>query len=68
MGGASSNAATFIHFLKENKLLNLTEQEWLKIALNIGADVPFFLNGTTALVEGIGDKVYLKMIKSIFLY
>jgi 4-diphosphocytidyl-2-C-methyl-D-erythritol kinase len=37
--------------------LGLTTQELIEIAPKLGADVPFFLLGTNAWVEGIGEKL-----------
>ncbi len=55
LGGGSSDAATTL--LALNKLWHLglqrsTLQSW---ALSLGADVPFFIYGRTALAEGIGE-------------
>lgn len=47
LGGGSSNAGAI---LKEYR--GSVEQ-----AISLGSDVPFFLNGSLALVEGIGEKV-----------
>ena len=41
----------------EGGLGPLSERDWLAAARSLGADVPFFLCGTGALVEGIGDRV-----------
>jgi len=58
LGGASSDAASLI--LAMDKLLktNLSYEELLGIALEVGSDVPFFLTGGSARVEGRGEKVY----------
>lgn len=66
MGGSSSNAATFIRFLLEQDLVSIQTVDSTDISKQIGADVPFFLNQTTALVEGIGDKVTSLKTKSHF--
>ncbi|HSD36609.1 MAG TPA: 4-(cytidine 5'-diphospho)-2-C-methyl-D-erythritol kinase [Rhodocyclaceae bacterium] len=55
LGGGSSDAATTL--LALNKLWQLglqreTLQEW---ALTLGADVPFFVYGCSALAEGVGE-------------
>ncbi len=55
LGGGSSNAAAVL--LALDRLLGRPLQ-WprlQKLALHLGADVPFFLEGGTALAEGIGD-------------
>ncbi len=57
LGGGSSNAAAVLLLL--NKLYNepLNELELKSIALKLGADVPFFLEGGTSRAEGIGEKL-----------
>jgi len=57
LGGASSDAASLI--LAMNEILNagLCYEELLEIALEVGSDVPFFLTGGSAIVEGRGEKV-----------
>ena len=57
LGGGSSDAATTLMGL--NKLWNLDIERPLlmKWAKKLGADVPFFLLGTNAWVEGIGDRL-----------
>jgi 4-diphosphocytidyl-2-C-methyl-D-erythritol kinase len=58
LGGGSSNAAATLTGL--NKLLrcNLTETELLRLGVEIGADVPFFIyDKPSALAEGIGEQL-----------
>lgn len=58
LGGGSSNAATFLIMANEACNLNLSKNELAKIALNIGADVPFFIyEYNSANVTGIGEIV-----------
>ncbi len=57
LGGGSSNAASLLLWLNQNEALGLTHAQLSKIALRLGADVPFFLTGGTALVRGIGEKI-----------
>ena len=51
MGGGSSDAAAVIYCLEKLTGGKLSNPE------KIGADVPFFLTGGTAYVEGIGEKI-----------
>lgn len=55
LGGGSSDAATTLIAL--NRLWNtgLKRSELAAIGLRLGADVPFFIGGTDAFVEGIGE-------------
>ena len=60
LGGGSSDAAAIVrYFLHGSPLLrgNLQEGDPDKIALQLGSDVPFFLNGACARVEGRGEQV-----------
>lgn len=57
MAGGSSDAAAA--FVGVNRLfrLGLTEEELMKRAVKIGADVPYCVMRGTALAEGIGEKL-----------
>jgi 4-diphosphocytidyl-2-C-methyl-D-erythritol kinase len=59
LGGGSSNAAVVMLLLNDFYQLNLSEKELLEFGLQIGADVPFFLQALThkkpVFVSGIGE-------------
>lgn len=57
MGGGSSDAASCL--LALNRLWNtgLSRADLMRLGLQLGADVPFFLFGDNAWVEGIGDQL-----------
>ena len=55
LGGDSSDAAAVLHGLNRLWKLGLSPAELLELALKLGSDVPFFLYGGTALVEGRGE-------------
>jgi 4-diphosphocytidyl-2-C-methyl-D-erythritol kinase len=57
LGGGSSDAAVTLLALNKMWDLGLNTAELLKMASQLGSDVPFFINGNTALVEGRGEKV-----------
>ena len=57
LGGGSSNAASTLTALNSLFDLKLDKDELMKLASKIGSDVPFFIEGKTCLVSGIGDKV-----------
>jgi 4-diphosphocytidyl-2-C-methyl-D-erythritol kinase len=57
MGGGSSDAATCLLALNRLWHLNLPLGALEKLGLQLGADVPFFLRGRNAWVEGIGEKI-----------
>jgi 4-diphosphocytidyl-2-C-methyl-D-erythritol kinase len=56
LGGGSADAAAALRLL--NRMYNrLNEDELLKLAGEIGSDVPFCMTGGTARVKGFGEKV-----------
>ncbi|MEX1167772.1 MAG: 4-(cytidine 5'-diphospho)-2-C-methyl-D-erythritol kinase [Hydrogenophaga sp.] len=57
MGGGSSDAATTLLALNRLWGLNLKRTELAKIGLALGADVPFFIGGHNAWVEGVGEQL-----------
>jgi 4-diphosphocytidyl-2-C-methyl-D-erythritol kinase len=57
LGGGSSDAATVLVALNELWRLQLSVDELTRIGLTLGADVPFFVRGSAAWVEGIGEKL-----------
>ncbi len=57
MGGGSSDAASCLLALQRLWGVKLPRSELLEIALGLGADVPFFLFGGNAWVEGVGEKM-----------
>ena len=58
LGGGSSNAAAVLMGLNALFGLGLGRTELQRIAAPLGADVPFFLTGGTALGIARGDEVY----------
>lgn len=57
MGGGSSDAASTLLALNRLWGVNLPLDALARIGLTLGADVPFFLGGHNAWVEGIGEKI-----------
>jgi 4-diphosphocytidyl-2-C-methyl-D-erythritol kinase len=57
MGGGSSDAASCLLALQRLWGIRLPEATLQGLALSLGADVPFFLSGGHAWVEGVGEKV-----------
>ena len=57
MGGGSSDAATTLLALNRLWKLDWPRQRLLALALTLGADVPFFVGGDNAFVEGVGEKL-----------
>jgi len=66
-GGGSSNAAALMHFLNTEADWNYSLEKLEELSLPFGADIPFFIRGGTAYVEGIGEKLSpLPALKDIY--
>ena len=57
LGGGSSDAATVLMGLNRLWNLNWSRSRLAELGLKLGADVPFFLGGGSAIVEGIGERL-----------
>jgi 4-diphosphocytidyl-2-C-methyl-D-erythritol kinase len=57
LGGGSSDAAAVLRAAMAGAFGPAPQREWMQIARSLGSDVPFFLAGTAALVEGTGERV-----------
>jgi 4-diphosphocytidyl-2-C-methyl-D-erythritol kinase len=57
MGGGSSDAATTLLALNHLWGLRWPRSRLLALGLSLGADVPFFIGGNNAFVEGIGERL-----------
>lgn len=57
LGGGSSDAATTLIALNHLWECGLKRAELMQLGLQLGADVPFFLFGSNAFAEGIGEKL-----------
>ncbi len=57
LGGGSSDAAAVLRGLGQLWQLEWSESQLAEIGVRLGADVPFFCWGRSALVEGIGEQV-----------
>ena len=57
MGGGSSDAATCLLALNRLWGLGLSVAQLAAMGVQLGADVPFFLHGHNAWVEGIGENI-----------
>ncbi len=64
MGGGSSDAASTLLALNKLWGLNWPVSKLLPLGLALGADVPFFLYGHNAWVEGIGEKISPVLVPS----
>ena len=57
MGGGSSDAATVLLGLNRLWGLGWTREQLAALGLQLGADVPFFIGGHNAIVEGVGERL-----------
>jgi len=57
MGGGSSDAAAVLMVLQEHFGNPFTDEELNQLAVNVGADVPFFLYGGTCICESVGEDI-----------
>lgn len=57
LAGGSTDAAATLKAMKDLFNINIETSELMKLGLKLGADVPFCMEGGTALCEGIGEKI-----------
>ena len=57
LGGGSSNAAATLNVMDKLWDTNLSAHELESMAAEIGSDVPFFIQGGTAIGEGRGERL-----------
>ena len=58
LGGASGNAVSALLALEQAAKMRLSDPERLRIAAEVGSDLPLFLIGGTILGVGRGEEVY----------
>lgn len=57
LGGGSADAGAFLTWMNGLPSKKLSAKGLEDIALNLGSDVPFFLNARPALVTGLGEEI-----------
>ena len=57
LGGGSGDGAAAVKLLDQMYHTHLTREQMAELMTSVGADLPFFAYGGTALAEGIGDKL-----------
>lgn len=55
LGGGSSNAALMLRMLNQLENLGYSDNDLAALGSRLGADVPVFIHGQTAIGNGIGD-------------
>ncbi|GAB6282299.1 MAG: 4-(cytidine 5'-diphospho)-2-C-methyl-D-erythritol kinase [Ignavibacterium sp.] len=58
LGGGSSNAATTLLAINELYNLNLEDEIIFELAIQLGSDVPFFLNPIPSFATSRGEEIY----------
>ena len=57
LAGGSTDAAGVLKLMNRLFNVNADDEELRTLGLKLGADVPYCINGGTALCEGIGEKI-----------
>jgi len=57
LGGGSSDAATVLVVLNQLWQLNLSKPRLMELGVQLGADVPVFVNGGSVWAEGVGEEL-----------
>ena len=57
LGGGSSDAASILMGINNLANINLTKKELSALGLSLGSDIPFFIFGENAWVEGVGENL-----------
>ncbi|AGX41513.1 4-(cytidine 5'-diphospho)-2-C-methyl-D-erythritol kinase [Clostridium saccharobutylicum] len=57
LAGGSTDAAAVLKIMNKMFNVNASDNELKALGLKLGADVPYCINGGTALCEGIGEKI-----------
>jgi 4-diphosphocytidyl-2-C-methyl-D-erythritol kinase len=57
LGGGSSNAALTLRMINKIEQMGLSDQDLIDLSADLGADVPFFIKGTTGIGRGLGGDI-----------
>ena len=57
LAGGSTDAAAVLKLMNKIFKVNASNKELMALGLKLGADIPYCINGGTALCEGIGEKI-----------
>lgn len=64
LGGGSSNAATALKILNQLWSCGLSHEQLMQVGLKLGADVPLFIFGKSAVATGIGEVLRERKFRS----
>lgn len=59
LGGGSADAATIINMLYEYNNIEESIENKITYFKNLGADIPYMFFNSPAIVEGVGEKIYM---------
>ncbi len=65
LGGGSSNAGITLSTINQLWQCQLNQQQLLKMALQLGADVPIFVSNQSAMAYGVGEQLVPYQLKSM---
>ena len=57
LAGGSTDAAAVLKLMNKIFKVNASNEELMELGLKLGADIPYCINGGTALCEGLGEKI-----------
>lgn len=57
LAGGSADCAAVLKIMNKLFEINASDEELMKLGVKLGADVPYCIQGGTALCEGIGEKI-----------
>lgn len=57
LAGGSTDAAAVLKLMNKMFNINASNKELEELGVKLGADIPYCINGGTALCEGIGEKI-----------
>ena len=57
LAGGSTDAAAVLKLMNKIFEVNAPKEELMELGLKLGADIPYCIQGGTALCEGIGEKI-----------
>ncbi len=57
LAGGSTDASAVLKLMNKIFKVNASNEELMELGLKLGADIPYCINGGTALCEGIGEKI-----------
>ncbi len=66
LGGGSSDAATTLMTLNSLWGIGLSQLKLIELGMQLGADVPFFIFGQTAIATGIGEQLKAFPLRPVY--